>query len=392
MAKKKKTKGGKGTNPPPSDSSDNDDDSPFDAESVFRRLKEAKSKEGDGFDEGGIECDFPSSSDDDSGDVDDDDDFEGCELSDEECDIMILDPGEKKSDIINGRAFAGNEKKESNKSNNDDDNDDEEVEEEEEEEEEEDFLAKAAEDWAKKQEKKERKEKKKQEKKEEKEKKKRKQNSVERNDSEDNKKRKMGSEALTPLNSPPPAPRVLSIFVSKINYECKEDDVRRHFLAILKANNIVATLKSLRLVYDKDRTTFKGTAFIDFFPGDEEALKICCDKGNGSELMGRKIGVKPTMDKSQLASVVKTWEKGGSDGGGNQKKGGAKKGDSKKGDSKKNDSKKNDSKKNGKKKTQMDKDGGKNPQDKEKPKKPVRAKKLTKQDRAKKAAILASKK
>ena len=55
---------------------------------------------------------------------------------------------------------------------------------------------------------------------------------------------------------------------------------------MLKESNS-SNLKSLRLVYDRDKTTFKGTAFIDFF--DEESFKVCLEKGNGSTLLGRYV-------------------------------------------------------------------------------------------------------
>jgi len=105
------------------------------------------------------------------------------------------------------------------------------------------------------------------------------------------------------LNSKPNKPQVLSVFVSKINYEAKEDDVRSHFLKIGKVK-----IKSLRLVYDRDRT-FKGTAFIDFHDGDKESYDACIKEGDGSDLMGRKIIVKATMDKEGLKKVVSMWAK-----------------------------------------------------------------------------------
>ena len=96
---------------------------------------------------------------------------------------------------------------------------------------------------------------------------------------------------------------MLSVFVSKINYEAKEDDVRSHFLKIGKVK-----IKSLRLVYDRDRT-FKGTAFIDFHDGDKESYDACIKERDGSDLMGRKIKVKATMDKEGLKKVVSMWAK-----------------------------------------------------------------------------------
>jgi len=94
--------------------------------------------------------------------------------------------------------------------------------------------------------------------------------------------------------------------------------------------------------------------------------------------MGRKIGVKATMDKSQLVSIVKTWDasKGDTKGNNNNfkgKDGGGKKDGGKNGKDGKKDSKKPHKKNQGDSKK---KEGGE---------------KVTKKERAKRAAILAGK-
>lgn len=104
--------------------------------------------------------------------------------------------------------------------------------------------------------------------------------------------------------------RDLSLHITQLPYDTNELDLRRLFA------EQGCKLSSIRLVYDKDekgrKTVFRGVAFVDLF--DQESYDKALSLNRKSNIRGRKLNVRPTRSKEELASIVRktrelVWEK-----------------------------------------------------------------------------------
>lgn len=89
----------------------------------------------------------------------------------------------------------------------------------------------------------------------------------------------------------------LSLHVTQLSFQATDYQVRSFFV------EHGCTVTSVRLVYDTsiNTKTFRGVAFVDVADDDsyQQALKL-----NRSTLLGRRINVRPTRTKRELASIV----------------------------------------------------------------------------------------
>jgi len=89
----------------------------------------------------------------------------------------------------------------------------------------------------------------------------------------------------------------LSLHVTQLSFDATDYNIRTAFV------QQGCAVTSVRLVYDRDGShkTFRGVAFVDVGDEDsyEKALKL-----DRSTLMGRRINVRPTKSKSELANIV----------------------------------------------------------------------------------------
>jgi hypothetical protein len=89
-----------------------------------------------------------------------------------------------------------------------------------------------------------------------------------------------------------------SLHITQLPFDATDFDIRGHFVT----QGVVIT--SLRMVYDSGlggRKQFRGVAFIDVLDEDsfQAALKL-----NKSTLLKRRINVRPTRSKTELANIV----------------------------------------------------------------------------------------
>jgi RNA recognition motif-containing protein len=93
------------------------------------------------------------------------------------------------------------------------------------------------------------------------------------------------------------ASKLLSLHVTQLSFEATDYDIRTAFV------KQGCAVTSVRLVYDQDGThkTFRGVAFVDVQDEDsyKKALKL-----DRSYLQGRRINVRPTKTKTELANIV----------------------------------------------------------------------------------------
>jgi hypothetical protein len=92
--------------------------------------------------------------------------------------------------------------------------------------------------------------------------------------------------------------RMWSLHITQLDFDTTEFDLRQHFVTRGCA------LSSIRLVCDRGlngKKLFRGVAFVDVL--DEESYKtaLALDK---SDMLGRRINVRPTKTKSELADIV----------------------------------------------------------------------------------------
>jgi hypothetical protein len=92
-------------------------------------------------------------------------------------------------------------------------------------------------------------------------------------------------------------PAAWSLHVTQLSFEATDFDIRTAF--VLKG----CAVSSVRLVYDRDgeHRTFRGVAFVDV--ADEESYKKGLELDR-TVLQGRKINVRPTRSKTELANIV----------------------------------------------------------------------------------------
>jgi hypothetical protein len=96
-----------------------------------------------------------------------------------------------------------------------------------------------------------------------------------------------------------------SLHMTKVPYTATQTDIR--FAFGQKGCNIT----SIRLVYDRDQKTgerhFRGVAFVDL--ADEKSYNKALEFHNKPFLgKGLKVGVRPTVPKSQLSDIVRKTE------------------------------------------------------------------------------------
>ena len=105
-------------------------------------------------------------------------------------------------------------------------------------------------------------------------------------------------------------PASYSLHLTQLPYDATELDIRRMF----SENGITSmSIHSVRMVYDHDvhtgrKTVFRGVAFADM--KDVEAYNQALKLNHRVRIRGRKLNIRPTKTKQQLAEiVVKTREK-----------------------------------------------------------------------------------
>lgn len=95
-------------------------------------------------------------------------------------------------------------------------------------------------------------------------------------------------------------PTDLSLHITQLPYDTNELDLRRLF-----AEHGCA-ITSIRLVYDRDdkgrKTVFRGVAFVDLLnpTSYDKALSL----NRKSTIRGRKLNIRPTRSKQELATIV----------------------------------------------------------------------------------------
>lgn len=95
-------------------------------------------------------------------------------------------------------------------------------------------------------------------------------------------------------------PQSLSLHITQLPYDTNELDIRKLFAE----NGCMAS--SIRLVYDRDasgrKTVFRGVAFVDLLdtPSYEKGLKM----NHKCSIRGRKLNIRPTRSKQELADIV----------------------------------------------------------------------------------------
>lgn len=96
-----------------------------------------------------------------------------------------------------------------------------------------------------------------------------------------------------------PAPRSFSLHITQLPFDANDLDIRQLFAE----KGCIIT--SIRLVYDKDEqgrnALFRGVAFVDLL--DEASYEIAL-KLNRSRVRGRKLNIRPTRSKQELADIV----------------------------------------------------------------------------------------
>jgi len=92
----------------------------------------------------------------------------------------------------------------------------------------------------------------------------------------------------------------LSLHITQLPYDANELDLRRLFAE--QGCKII----SIRLVYDRDergrKTIFRGVAFVDFM--DVESYDKALLLNRKSLIRGRKLNIRPTKSKQELATIV----------------------------------------------------------------------------------------
>jgi hypothetical protein len=94
-------------------------------------------------------------------------------------------------------------------------------------------------------------------------------------------------------------PKSFSLHITQLPFDAIELDIRQHFAE----KGCIIT--SIRLVYDKDErgrnALFRGVAFMDLL--DQASYEIAL-KLNRSKVRGRKLNIRPTRSKQELANIV----------------------------------------------------------------------------------------
>jgi RNA recognition motif-containing protein len=100
-----------------------------------------------------------------------------------------------------------------------------------------------------------------------------------------------------PDSSEPTRQATWSLHVTQLSFETTDYDIRTAF--VQKG----CAVSSVRLVYDRDggHRTFRGVAFVDV--ADEESYRKALELDR-TVLQGRKINVRPTRSKTELANIV----------------------------------------------------------------------------------------
>jgi hypothetical protein len=94
-------------------------------------------------------------------------------------------------------------------------------------------------------------------------------------------------------------PKSFSLHITQLPFDAIELDIRQHF------SEKGCVITSIRLVYDKDEhgrnALFRGVAFMDLL--DQASYDIAL-KLNRSKVRGRKLNIRPTRSKEELANIV----------------------------------------------------------------------------------------
>jgi RNA recognition motif-containing protein len=115
-------------------------------------------------------------------------------------------------------------------------------------------------------------------------------------------------ESSAPSTSPAPSATAggvlpkndLSLHITQLPYDANELDLRRLFA------EQGCRISSIRLVFDRDdkgrKTVFRGVAFVDLI--DQESYDKALSLNRKSPIRGRKLNIRPTKSKQELASIV----------------------------------------------------------------------------------------
>lgn len=106
-------------------------------------------------------------------------------------------------------------------------------------------------------------------------------------------------EKNTKVSALPSQTESFSLHITQLPYDANELDIRQLFA------EQGCIISSIRLVYDRDekghKTVFRGVAFVDFHDATSYANAL---KLNRSKIRGRKLNIRPTRSKQELADIV----------------------------------------------------------------------------------------
>jgi RNA recognition motif. (a.k.a. RRM, RBD, or RNP domain) len=95
-------------------------------------------------------------------------------------------------------------------------------------------------------------------------------------------------------------PQFLSLHITQLPFDATEMDLRKFFA------EQGCSVTSIRLVYDHDvrgqKTVFRGVAFVDML--DRSSYDHALQLNHKASIRGRKLNIRPTRSKEELASIV----------------------------------------------------------------------------------------
>ncbi|KAG7366239.1 RNA recognition motif containing protein [Nitzschia inconspicua] len=108
------------------------------------------------------------------------------------------------------------------------------------------------------------------------------------------------TEQSTSTHDDEPLSESLSLHITQLPFDLIEMDLRKFFA------EQGCSVTSIRLVYDRDvrgnKTVFRGVAFVDML--DEASYDRALKLNHKASIRGRKLNIRPTRSKQELASIV----------------------------------------------------------------------------------------
>ena len=110
-----------------------------------------------------------------------------------------------------------------------------------------------------------------------------------------------------PSNQLQQGPQLYSLHLTQLSYDATDFDIREHFI-----KHGCMNIPSIRLVYDHPDTRgdgskqkkFRGVAFVDIYMNTYDEYQALIQQLHGSNMLQRKINVRPVKSKVELASIV----------------------------------------------------------------------------------------